>query len=425
MNPALIVAAGGVKMGSIEKDARGRLRFVYDDDWRAARAAFPLSLSMPLTAAEHGHRAVESYLWGLLPDNELVLDAWAKTFQVSARDAFALISNVGEDCAGAAQFVKPERAADFFRQRKPRIEWLSEADVAARLRELRHNPAAWRTLRDTGYFSLAGAQAKTALFFDGERWGVPSGRTPTTHILKPPTHTFDGHAENELFCLRLARRLGIPAADAEVMTFKGETAIVVERYDRVRLDDTVVRVHQEDVCQALSLPPTKKYENDGGPGVRATADLIRDVSSARVDDLATFLGAIIFNWLIAGTDAHAKNYSLLIGAGGRVRLAPLYDVASALPYDALNQHKLKSAMKIGGEYLLKNVGVRQWRKLAAETKLDEGAVIDQARRMARAMPDEADAERRALKAADLPHPIVARLADRLAVRARRLEKLFG
>jgi serine/threonine-protein kinase HipA len=425
MNAMLIVAAGGAKMGQIEKGARGRLRFIYDEDWRAARASFPLSLSMPLAGIEYGHDAIEPYLWGLLPDNELVLDAWAKKFQVSARDVFALISNVGEDCAGAAQFVRPERSADFFHQRKPRVDWLSEADVAARLRDLRHDPTAWRALRDTGYFSLAGAQAKTALFFDGERWGVPSGRTPTTHILKPPTRAFDGHAENELFCLRLARRLGLPAADAEVVTFKAETAIVVERYDRVRLDDTVVRVHQEDICQALGLSPTKKYENEGGPGVRATVDLIRDVSSLRAEDLATFLGAIIFNWLIAGTDAHAKNYSLLIGAGGRVRLAPLYDVASALPYAALNQHKLKSAMKIGGEYLLKNISVRHWRKLAAETRFDEGAVIDQARAMAHAMPGEADAERHALKAAGLSHPIVVRLADRLAVRARRLERLLG
>ncbi len=425
MSAALIVAAGGVKMGLVEQAARDRLRFTYDDEWRAARASFPLSLSMPLAAAEHGNSAIEPYLWGLLPDNELVLDAWAKRFQISARDVFALISHVGEDCAGAAQFVRPERANDFFHQRKPRVEWLSEADVAARLLALRHDPTAWRALRDTGQFSLAGAQAKTALFFDAGRWGVPSGRTPTTHILKPPTLAFDGHAENEFFCLRLARRLGLPAADAEVMRFEGDTAIVVERYDRVRVDGTVVRVHQEDICQAIGLPPTKKYENEGGPGVRATVDFIRDVSSARADDLATFLGAIIFNWLIAGTDAHAKNYSLLIGSGGRVRLAPLYDVASALPYDALNQQKLKSAMKIGGEYLLKNISVRHWRKLAAETRFSEDAVIDQARVMARAMPDEANAERQALKAAGMSHPIVGRLADRLAVRARRLEKQLG
>lgn len=424
MTATLIVAAGGIKMGFVERGPRERLRFVYDDDWRAAQASFPLSLSMPLTAAEHGHGAIEPYLWGLLPDNELVLDSWAKTFQVSARNAFALISNVGEDCAGAAQFVRPEREADFFAQKKPRVEWLSEADVATRLQALRRDPTAWRTPSDTGQFSLAGAQAKTALYFDGARWGVPSGRTPTTHILKPPTREFDGHAENELFCLRLAQRLGLPAADAEVMKFKGETAIVVERYDRQRVDDTIVRVHQEDMCQALGLPPTKKYENEGGPGVRAIVDLIREVSSERADDLATFLGAIIFNWLIAGTDAHAKNYSLLIGAAGRVRLAPLYDVASALPYDALNQHKLKSSMKIGGEYLLKNISVRHWRKLASETRLDEAVVIDSVRSMARALPDEADAQRRELKAAGLSHPIVARLADRLTGHARRLEKLF-
>ena len=143
------------------------------------------------------------------------------------------------------------------------------------------------------------------------------------------------------------------------------------------------------------------------------------------EDEATFLGAIVFNWLIAGTDAHAKNYSLLIGQSGRARLAPLYDVASALPYDTLNQGKLKSAMKIGGEYVLKNIGVRNWRKLAAETRLSEEFVLTRAREMAQAMPGAAEMVRDALKAEGIAHPIVKLMAERLAERAQKLARMMA
>ena len=419
-----MVLADGAKMARIEKDARERLRLTYDDDWREAEGSYPLSLSMPFAAAEHGHGAITAYLWGLLPDNELVLDRWAKRFQVSPRNVFALIAHVGEDCAGAAQFVRPERVSDV-PQAKSSVKWLNETDIAGRLRAVGQDLAASRLPGDTGQFSLAGAQAKTALLYDGKRWGVPSGRTPTTHILKPPSPSFDGHAENELFCLRLARQLGLPAAHAQVQMFDNEKVIVVERYDRLREGGTIRRAHQEDMCQALGLPPTRKYENERGPGVRAIIDVIRDASGAREVDEVTFLGAIVFNWLIAGTDAHAKNYSLLIGPGGRARLAPLYDVASALPYDTLNQAKLKSAMKIGGEYLLRNISVRNWRKLAGETRLREKLVVTRAREMAQAMPGAAETVRDTLKAEGIAHPIVKLMGERLAARAQKLARVMA
>src|SRR5262249_18335136 len=153
-----------------------------------------------------------TFLWGLLPDNEFVLDRWARRFQVSARNVFALISHVGEDCAGAVQFVTRERLGAVQSGDSDNIDWLDEAGLAQRLRILHEDHAAWRLPRDTGQFSLAGAQPKTALFFQEGRWGIPSGRVPTTHILKPPTGRFDGHAENEHVCLALARALGLPAA---------------------------------------------------------------------------------------------------------------------------------------------------------------------------------------------------------------------
>ena len=156
------------------------------------------------------------------------------------------------------------------------------------------------------------------------------------------------------------------------MRFKNEIAIVVERYDRVKVETRWARIHQEDMCQALGLHPTRKYESDGGPGARTIVELLRTQSSNPQDDVQSFADAMAFNWLIAGTDAHAKNFGLLLGGGGAVRLAPLYDLASILPYRTISLQKAKLAMKIGGEYRLSNIGLRSWHKFATELRLDEG-----------------------------------------------------
>jgi serine/threonine-protein kinase HipA len=163
MTSELVALLAGNEIGRVRNDARERSTFVYDNEWRGSRGAYPLSLSMPLAAEEHGPAAVQAFLWGLLPDNERVLDRWAKKFQVSARNVFALISHVGEDCAGAVQFVRPDRLETLKSGKDDKVEWLDESAIAKRLQALREDHAAWRLPRDTGQFSLAGAQPKTAL----------------------------------------------------------------------------------------------------------------------------------------------------------------------------------------------------------------------------------------------------------------------
>ncbi|MPZ36381.1 MAG: hypothetical protein GEV13_36450 [Rhodospirillales bacterium] len=158
----LVALLNGRAIGEVRRDPHNRLTFAYDVDWKTDRHAMPLSLSLPLSHTEHASDAIEAFIWGLLPDNELVLERWAKSFHVSARNPFALIANVGEDCAGAVQFVQPERLSELLTGPQPPVQWLSEAEVSARLRVLRQDQAAWRLPRDTGQFSLAGAQAKDA-----------------------------------------------------------------------------------------------------------------------------------------------------------------------------------------------------------------------------------------------------------------------
>ena len=413
-----------------------------------------------------------------------MLARWAQRFQVSPRNPFALLSHVGEDCAGAVQFAAPDRVGEVTGATASEIDWIDEDEIAARLRALREDASAWRQPRDAGQFSLAGAQPKTAFLFDGARWGVPAGRAPTTHILKPPTSAFDGHAENEHLCIALARALGMPVAKSEVRLFGDETAIIVERYDRINMEKMaaaaaaraalkaveasgavaslsaaqataeaaesaassavlydfskkfpIYRVHQEDLCQSLGVHPSRKYQNDGGPGPKEIVDLLRanaaapragrksSPTTAADEDVRTYIDALIFNWLIAGTDAHAKNYSVLIGAGGVVRLAPLYDIASVLPYDDIDIRKAKLAMKIGDEYRLHHVGAAEWRKLAAAVKIDADAVIGRIRNMAAQLPDLLADEVSRAHQEGLTSPVIGRLQPRQSARATKLSAI--
>jgi len=417
----LLALHAGREVGAVQKGRGNRLTFRYREEWRSSPGAFPLSLSMPLAAADHGHEVITAFLWGLLPDNELILERWGRRFGVSARNAFALLAQVGEDCAGAIQFVRPERVDAVLASGAADIDWLDEKAVADRLRALRVDPAAWRIARDVGHFSLGGAQPKTALHHMNGRWGVPSGRTPTTHILKPPTVGLDGHVENEHVCLALARALRIPAASSEVMSFHDEVAIVVERYDRQATQRTraVVRVHQEDLCQALGLMPTSKYQNDGGPSPERVVDLLRTHSSNPREDVGTFVDALAFNWLIAGTDGHGKNYSVLHGPGGRLRLAPLYDLASVLPYDDFEPQRVRLAMKIGGKYRIRDIGRRQWERLAGDLRLDPEETVDRVVELARLVPERSSEVLQIARSKGLTHPILEKLGRALMARSEQ------
>lgn len=416
---ALVVLMDGRVVGEVVQSS-GRLAFTYDDGWRDDPGATPLSLSLPLATRSHGDGPVRAFLWGLLPDSEQVLERWARSYQVSPRNAFALLGHVGEDCAGAAQFVVPERVAAM-QGGEGGVEWLDEAGIAARIRGLRRDPTAWHAAT-TGQFSLAGAQAKTALHHDPAtgRWGDPWGTVPTTHILKPAVTGFDDHDLNEHLCLETARALGLRAAVSTVMSFDGERAIVIERYDR-RLSAAggVARVHQEDACQALGVEPTVKYENEGGPTAEQVAGLLRrEVHPAAAADEAVWLlaDALAFNWIVAGTDAHAKNYSVLL-AGRTVRLAPLYDIASALPYDDMYMPKLRLAMRVGGEYRIARLTGRHWRRLAPAIGVDADALVARIDALAARVPDALAAAGTTDPVLALSSPLPARLLDRVAVHA--------
>jgi len=424
MTDSLVVLLGDEVVGILTRLSRDRLRFDYDGTYRTRPAATPLSLSMPTQVASHPDHVVTPWLRGLLPDNQAVLDRWARQFHVSASSPFSLLATpIGEDCAGAVLFVPPD-GVERARARKGNITWLDEEGVAQRLRDLREDSTAWLGRSFTGQFSLAGAQSKTALLYRNGRWGVPTGTIATTHILKPAVAGFDDHDLDEHLCLAAARRVGLLAIQTRVGCFAEERAIVVDRYDRVIRGDKIIRVHQEDLCQALGLPPSRKYQNEGGPGPGDIAKLLRRVMPPRVADasLWRFTDALIWNWLVAGTDAHAKNYSLLL-AGDQIRLAPLYDVASSLPYGT-HERRLKMAMKIGGDYRV-YPWQNTWAKAARELNLDADQLVDRVRELASAAPDAFSSAAAEPDVQSLDRPFTTKLIDLIADRARRCLELIG
>ena len=425
MSKELYVLMDNRRMGRVRQGDNGKLSFVYDEQWRNSETSYPLSLSMPLALSEHPHDKIDAFLWGLLPDNEGTLNRLGRDHHVSPRSAFALISAVGEDCAGAEQFIRPERLDALNAAAPADIQWLTEKEIAERLRILRGNYAAGRLPRDEGQFSLAGAQPKTAFLFEGGKWGVPSGRMPTTRILKPPTGEFEGHPENEHYCLQLARALGLTVPNSQILTFEDQIAIVVDRYDRIQIEGIWHRVHQEDMCQGLGFPPTKKYQNEGGPSAADIVSLLRDYSRTPAADVQTYGEALGFNWLIAGTDGHSKNYGVLIGAGGNVRLAPLYDLASILPYADKGLHKAKLAMKLGGEYLIREIRLSHWKKMARELRLDTDQLVQRVDSFAEQLPDLTNRNHQQLEKEGLKHHILTRLTETITERSKLCRKILG
>lgn len=414
----LAILWNGERAGTLQRH-RGRLSLNYEESWRLRDDATPVSLSMPLAAREHPHRVVEPFLWGLLPDNDAVLRRWGRDFQVSTSHPFGLLANVGEDLPGAMQLVRPKRASELDGAAMAgTVDWLETDDVADLLRTVRMDHTAWLANRAEGRWSLAGAQPKIALLREGERWGRPTGRTPTTHILKPAGVGLDEHDLNEHLCLTASRHLGLRAAITGVGVFGDERAIVVERYDRIKQEGRWRRVHQEDMCQALGRHPSQKYQSDGGPSPADIVGLLRASMNSRAANGAVmgFVDALAFNWLIAGPDAHAKNYAVLL-EGPQVRLAPLYDIASALAYDDFHPPKVKLAMKVGGYFLLSAIGPRAWIRLAEDLRLDQDLVLGRVSDLTRRVSDAVAKAAADPEVVALDSSLPARLVDAVAARA--------
>ena len=311
----------------------------YDRDYEALMSAVPLSASAPLGCSPH---EVSHWIDGLLPDNSDIRLRWCQDAGAASPTAFDLLSTEsGLECAGAFAFCPASRFGQLSK-RPSGLMPLTEEQVAAKLRALHRNRWDWHSngIGDDAArnpFSLSGGQPKIALRMDQGRWHRPDGDEPTTHILKPSVRSdYPDMDIVEHLTMATARRLGLPAARTECLHIGDERTLLVHRYDRETTVDGVLRVHQEDMCQALGMWPRCKYQAHGGPSPKQIAALLGQRSAAVEEDLERFRDALLYNWLIVGTDAHGKNYSLLYHQSG-ARLAPLYDTISLLPYTERSQ----------------------------------------------------------------------------------------
>ncbi|MFG1792771.1 type II toxin-antitoxin system HipA family toxin [Nocardia sp. NPDC049149] len=380
----LVVVLNGSLIGAVTHDA-GRSRFTYLDDYAENIEATPLSLSMPLVAGRtYDHRVVAPWLMNLLPDDANVLDSLAREFDAQIGSATALLEHIGRDCAGAVQLILPKDVEDVL-TRPGTLEIVTDAQIGQRLRELRTTPQAWTRVDER--WSLAGAQSKFAVVRteDGQ-WAYAHGNAASTHIIKPGIAHFSGQAFNEHLCLRALDAVGVATAASEFIEFDGVAAIVVERYDRLRrADGSVLRLHQEDMCQALSVRPERKYAADGGPSATEIAHLL--AREATQGDVDRFADAVVAQYLLGAPDAHAKNYSVILN-GVDVTLAPVYDVASSLPYLRNSRSGLsRVAMPIDGRARFGDVALHHVAKFAQKAGTDPDRLIERTRELVSALPD--------------------------------------
>ncbi|MFM8769357.1 MAG: type II toxin-antitoxin system HipA family toxin, partial [Rubrivivax sp.] len=319
------------------------------------------------------------------------------------------------ECAGAVTFVPAGQSLASTEQAG--VEWLDETQLAALLDELPRRPM--MAGRDGLRLSLAGAQDKLPVVFDGQRIGLPKGNEPSTHILKPAIAAVAHSVLNEGYCLALAQAMGLPAAQAQIFEVAERQVLLVTRYDRRAGDDgTPTRLHQEDFCQALGVVPEMKYQNEGGPDLKACFDLLRKATRPSAPQVLKLLDAVVFNALIGNHDAHAKNFSLLY-AGATPTLAPLYDLLSTAVYAHLTP---KMAMKLGGKYKFTEVQARHWEQFAQAAGLSKAQTRKRVLRMAQDLPRVAGELQLSPPFAGqfIVSGIVALIAQRSALTVRRL-----
>jgi serine/threonine-protein kinase HipA len=405
-------------VGHLIQDDHGQMAFEYLQNWLDKPGATPLSQSLPLRKESFTRNECRGFFAGILPEQDK-REKVARNLGISPRNDFAMLEQIGGECAGAVTFVPSGQPLP-----EPNHSYrkLSTSELATILKELPKRPllAGEKGIR----LSLAGAQDKIAVRIEGGEISLPLGGAPSTHILKPNIEHFPSVVFNEALMMNLGVAIGLPAAKVETRTVEGIEYLLVERYDRThRKSDgktVLYRLHQEDFCQAQNIVPETKYQKEGGPSLKRCFQLLREASSTPVIDLARLLDTVIFNYLVGNNDAHGKNFSLLYHGAGtanqEIRFAPLYDVVSTMYYPELSE---EMAMKIGDEYFSDRVTPRDFEKLADEAGLAKPIVR-------RRVPELAEAILAATDSTELQiaHPVAEAVVALVRKRCEKVRDSF-
>lgn len=393
------------RVGTLSRAPSGAIEFSYDADWLAWDHALPVSLSLPLRETPYRGEPVSAVFENLLPDSDKLRRLVAEKVGARGVDAYSLLAKIGHDCVGALQFIAGDEDAP---DTTGKIE--GEAVDAAAIEKILNglSQAPLGLTRDDGFrISVAGAQEKTALLWHNGRWIKPHGTTPTTHLIKtqigklPDGIDLSDSVENEYYCLKLTAAFGLPVNTASIETFGETKALVIERFDRRwTKDGRLLRLPQEDCCQALSVPPTLKYQNEGGPGMIDVLGLLNG-SDTPIEDQDIFLKAQLVFWLMGATDAHAKNFSLFLSPGGSYRMTPLYDIVTAqgaLDARQIERKQMTMAMSVGDSrhYRFDQIHGRHFMQTALRAGLSRKRATDIIEEIAARAPDAVEEAANAL-----------------------------
>lgn len=413
------------RVGTLSRARSGAIEFSYDADWLAWDHALPVSLSLPLRETPYRGEPVSAVFENLLPDSDKLRRLVAEKVGARGVDAYSLLAKIGHDCIGALQFIAGDEDAP---DTTGKIE--GEAVDAAEIEKILNglSQAPLGLTRDDGFrISVAGAQEKTALLWHKGQWIKPHGTTPTTHLIKtqigklPDGIDLSDSVENEYYCLKLTVAFGLPVNTAAIETFGETKALVIERFDRRwTKDGRLLRLPQEDCCQALSVPPTLKYQNEGGPGMGDVLGLLNG-SDTPIADQDIFLKAQLVFWLMGATDAHAKNFSLFLSPGGSYRMTPLYDIVTAqgaLDARQIERKQMRMAMSVGDSrhYRFDQIHGRHFVQTALRAGLSRKRATDIIEEIAARAPDALEEAANALPEA-FPQALVE------AVRTAMMERL--
>ena len=387
----------------------GLLIFQYKDE-----ANLPLSFQLPLQKAPFSPQQTEAFFSGLLPD-EPIRSKISKILKISSRNTFGLLEKLGGDCAGAITILTSSELHTGERTTKH----LTSRELFSILQNLPQRPLGIgiEGVRISG----AGAQAKLMVTKIGNAFHLPLDGMPSTHIIKPSIKGVEASVFNEFFCMRLASKIGLQTPSVDIFSLEKESFYVVERYDRFLQEEQLIRIHQEDFCQILGIPPNRKYQNEGGPSIPQMFQVLREFQGQRRmmgKDTLSLLRLIIFNFLIGNGDAHGKNFSLLY-QGEKVSLAPCYDLLSTMVY--FGKHEDKMAMKIGSKYKFKDVVCRHFLTMADEIGISQKLIKKEMKSMAEKLPSKANQLVEELSTIGDNAPIYQKIIDVIQEQARKIK----
>ena len=395
------------QVGVLSQDVSGKISFVYHKEW--IEKGFPISRSLLLREEVFQENECRAFFSGLLPEDTL-RETIARNLGVSSRSDFALLKAIGGDCAGAITI------GDDNLVNKEHLEKLSISDLKQKINSLKISPmlAGEKNIR----LSLAGAQRKLPIIYKEEVFFLSHGDIPTTHIIKLPIDGIEHSVENEFFCLKLAGNLGLPVVNAALIDIQEQKILLIKRYDRIVESEKTIRIHQEDLCQAMNVASENKYQRDGGVGFADLFSVIRNHSINPILDIRNVVRIAIFNYIIGNSDAHSKNFSFLLHRKN-IELAPFYDLLSTEIYPNLDK---KMAMKISDKYDSDDLFLRHWHKFAEQNQMKPGAIDDEMKNIVKNIKLYSRNLANQLFADNIPK-MIEKIISLIEIRIKKLESL--